>query len=247
MKLKTSLTSFLSLTLMVPLLSSCSFKEMAQFKAFEKKAADINHYQKVSLTLAKENRELRTHIKRLEFEIEKLKQETAFKHAAKTAESGERKIASIGSESMFDLKGERDQVEFKTYKWSAEDMLKIADKEFKEKNFEKAAQFYNSIIENYPSFTKVDDELLYKAGVSAFETGKHHDWTFAHFNNLLKLYPKSAHHRSAKLWVALTNLKVGEKDKFLATVEEFRKKYRNTNEWKILSSYYESIIEKTNE
>lgn len=247
MKFKTSLTSFLSLSLIVPLLSSCSFHELAQFKAFEKKAAEINHYQNASLMLAKENRELRTHIKRLEFEIEKLKQESVFKHASKASESGERKIASIGSEPMFDLKGERDQVEFSTYKWSAEDMLKIADKEFKEKNFEKAAQFYNSIIENYPQFNKLDDELLYKSGVSAFETGKHHDWTLAHFNNLLKLYPKSAHYRSAKLWVALTNLKVGEKDKFLATVEEFRKKYRNTNEWKILSSYYESIIEKTNE
>lgn len=247
MKFKTSLTSFLSLSLIVPLLSSCSFKELAQFKAFEKKAAEINHYQNASLMLAKENRELRTHIKRLEFEIEKLKQETVFKQAATAHATGERKIASISAVPMFDLKGERDQVEFSTYKWSAEDMLKIADKEFKEKNFEKAAQFYNSIIENYPNFAKLDDELLYKSGVSAFETGKHHDWTLAHFNNLLKLYPKSAHYRSAKLWVALTNLKVGEKDKFLATVEEFRKKYRNTNEWKILSSYYESIIEKTNE
>jgi hypothetical protein len=42
-------------------------------------------------------------------------------------------------------------------------------------------------------------------------------------------------------------MKLGEKKKFYATVEEFRKKYRNTNEWKILSSYYENIEEKTNE
>jgi len=42
-------------------------------------------------------------------------------------------------------------------------------------------------------------------------------------------------------------MKLGEKQKFFATVEEFRKKYRNTNEWKILSTYYEKIEEKTHE
>jgi outer membrane protein assembly factor BamD (BamD/ComL family) len=63
----------------------------------------------------------------------------------------------------------------------------------------------------------------------------------------MKQYPTSQYYRSAKLWVALTNLKLGEKKKFFATVEEFRKKYRNTNEWKILSNYYEKIEEKTNE
>ena len=60
-------------------------------------------------------------------------------------------------------------------------------------------------------------------------------------------YPTSSYYRSAKLWVALTHMKLGDKQKFFATVEEFRKKYRNTNEWKILSAYYEKIEEKTHE
>ncbi len=58
-------------------------------------------------------------------------------------------------------------------------------------------------------------------------------------------YPTSKFFRSAKLWSSLTHLKMGNKDRFMATVEEFRKKYRNSPEWKILSKYYESIEEKT--
>ena len=60
-------------------------------------------------------------------------------------------------------------------------------------------------------------------------------------------YPTSQYYRSAKLWKSLTYLQMGDKKKFFATVEEFRKKYRNTKEWKILSAYYEKIEEKTNE
>jgi len=45
----------------------------------------------------------------------------------------------------------------------------------------------------------------------------------------------------AKLWLALAQYNQGEHQKFLATVEEFRLKYRNTEEWKILSRYYEDI------
>jgi outer membrane protein assembly factor BamD (BamD/ComL family) len=93
----------------------------------------------------------------------------------------------------------------------------------------------------------LSDEFYFKAGISAFESGSHHDWTITHFDNLMSKYPTSQYFRSAKLWIALTHMKMGNKKKFFATVEEFRKKYRNTPEWKILSSYYEKIEEKTNE
>jgi outer membrane protein assembly factor BamD (BamD/ComL family) len=144
------------------------------------------------------------------------------------------------------IKG-KDYVQFKIYKWHAEDMQKIADKEFKEKNFEKAAQFYMGLVESYPQYKGLNDEFYFKAGVAAFESGVHHDWTIKHFENLMTKYPTSQYFRSAKLWIALTHMKLGDKKKFFATVEEFRKKYRNTSEWKILSSYYEKIEEKTNE
>ncbi|MBC7715023.1 MAG: hypothetical protein H7177_16875 [Rhizobacter sp.] len=247
--------------LVLPLLGSCGYDLKSEITKIEAKAVIINKYENVALKLAKENRELHAQIKRLEFDIQKLKQDNAFK-AGKSEEHGEpsvakaehgevkeghapaRAIASIKAEPLVVKK---DLVEWKTYKWSADDMMKIADKEFKAKNFEKAAQFYSSIAVYYPEFKHFDDEFYFKAGISSYESGVHHDWTLKHFEALMEKYPTSQYYRSAKLWVALTHMKLGEKQKFFATVEEFRKKYRNTNEWKILSSYYENIEEKTNE
>jgi len=243
--------------LILPLMSSCSYEK--EIKSLEKKAALINRYENVALKLAKENRELHAIIKRQEFEIQKLTQDSTFrkvsskegsKGTSKEVGHGEvghsagRGIASVAP-ANFAVK--TDLVEYKTYKWSADDMLKIADKEFKAKNFEKAAQFYTSILNYYPESHDINAEFYFKAGISAYESGEHHDWTLKHFETLMAKYPTSQYYRSAKLWVALTNLKLGNKDKFFATVEEFRRKYRNTNEWKILSSHYEKIEEKTHE
>jgi len=44
--------------------------------------------------------------------------------------------------------------------------------------------------------------------------------------------------------MALTYLQLGDDQKFFTTVEEFRKKYRNTEEWKVLSPHYEKIVQK---
>lgn len=244
--------------LILPLLASCS----VDMKQVEHKAALINRYEMVSLKLAKENRELHADIKRLEFEIEKLKQEKSFYETKTGQASGHHEVAvhdttvhegahgrSIASVAPTNLTNDikKDYVEFKTYKWRADDLLKIADKEFKEKNFEKAAQFYTSLLNNYPTNKNISDEFYFKAGIASYESGLHHEWTISHFEALMSKYPTSQYFRSAKLWVALTHMKLGEKKKFFATVEEFRKKYRNTSEWKILSSYYEKIEEKTNE
>ena len=249
--------------LVVPLITSCSV-DMKALHALEHKAESINRYEIVSLKLAKENRELHVEVKRLQFEIEKLKQDKFYfenkgkvtpdhgvaSHGAAThgeTNHAERGIASVGPVHA-PVKGlDKDYVEFKTYKWHADDMQKIADKEFKEKNFEKAAQFYKGILESYPHYKGISDEFYFKAGISAYESGNHHDWTLTHFDSLMTKYPTSQYFRSAKLWMALTHMKMGEKKKFFATVEEFRKKYRNTPEWKILSSHYEKIEEKTNE
>jgi TolA-binding protein len=248
-----------------PLLSACSV-DMSALHAIEHKAALMNRYEIVSLKLAKENRELGAQIKRLEFEIVKLKQDKFYFEAKnKTGhepavvthgeahgdlhgnEHAERSIASVHPVESPVHKSSKDFVEFKTYKWHADDMQKIADKEFKEKHFEKAAQFYSGLAESYPHYKGLSDEFYFKAGISAFESGEHHDWTIHHFESLMTKFPTSQYFRSAKLWIALTHMKMGEKKKFFATVEEFRKKYRNTAEWKILSSYYEKIEEKTNE
>jgi TolA-binding protein len=229
---------------------------MKAIHALEHKAALMNRYENVALKLAKENRELHAEVKRLEFNIEKLKQDKLYfesqgkvTHGPSVASHGETHgdaHAARGIASIAPVVG-KDYVEFKTYKWHADDMQKIADKEFKEKHFEKAAQFYSGLVENYPHYKGLTDEYYFKAGISSFESGVHHDWTITHFETLMTKFPASQYFRSAKLWIALTNMKMGNKKKFFATVEEFRKKYRNTPEWKILSSHYEKIEEKTNE
>lgn len=251
------------------LLVSCS-KEITQIKEFEKKAKLMNNYEKVALFLSKENRELKTEIKRLEFEIEKLKQEKTHlemkvggeahdshttghesaapeeKHAshAHEDEKAGRSIASVHAAP--NIVG-KDLVEFKTYHWNADDMAKMADAAFEKKQYEKAAQFYQAIFTYYPKYKAINDQFYFKAGVAAYESGAHHDWTVDAFTALMEKYPRSEFYRGAKLWVALTYFKQGEKQKFYSTVEEFRKKYRNTKEWKVLSQYYEKIEATTHE
>lgn len=248
-----------------------------EWKVLEAKSKQINNYERVSVALAKENRELIAEVNRMKFEMEKLRQENIYykaqtgvkseathaeeahapvatnghgteahgssaEHSASSVETPSRKIASIGAMPM-----KKDYVEYDIYKWKAEDMHKIAENEFKNKNFEKAAQFYYSILQHYPKYQKLNDDFYFKAGVSAFETGEHHEWALVNFEYLMAEYPTSQYYRSAKLWSSLTHLKMGDKKKFFTTVEEFRKKYRNSPEWKILSAYYENIEEKTNE
>jgi TolA-binding protein len=250
-----------ALFLVIPLITSCSL----DYKAIEKKAENINRYEIVSLKLQKENRELKVKITKLNFEIESLKHKKIAEHPSdhqiaevdsakdhpKNDEEGQhhdngRAVASVAP-TVTNSDGKKDFVEFKTYKWRADDLMKIADKEFKEKHYDKAAQFYTSLLNNYPNDKNITDEFYFKGGIASYESGQHYDWSLLHFEALKTKYPTSQYYRSAKLWVALTHMKMGDKKIFYATVEEFRIKYRNTNEWKILSTYYKNIEEKANE
>ena len=115
---------------------------------------------------------------------------------------------------------------------------------FSNKNFDKAAQFYSALLKHYPKYSAVDDIVLFQAGMSSYEAGADYSEGVSHFSNLVSRYPSSKFYRGAKLWMALSHLKMGKQDMFFATVEEFRKKYRNTPEWRILSDKYEEIVEK---
>jgi len=221
-------------------LTSCD-----QIERFEVKAEKINRYEVASLHLSRENRELKTKVSHLLDEIQTLKSEKNFlsikldKYEKKDAPTQSRNIASIGR-----LKPKNDLVKFDVYKWTPSQMLAMAEKEFEGKNFEKSAQFFTTFKERFPGHERVDDHFLFQAGVAAFETGKHPEWTLEHLESLVKAYPTSQYYRGAKLWMALTYLQLGQEQKFFNTVEEFRKKYRNTEEWKVLSPHYEKIVQK---
>ncbi len=192
-------------------------------------------YERKSQVLARENRVLTAKVSDLQYQISQLESRNKYFSAQKkNAESG-RKIASVPIQNPDDL------VAYEVYRWTPEKLLAIGEKELHFKNFEKSAQFYNELIGRFPAHAIVSDRVLFGAGVAAFETGKRFDWSEKHLSRLVKNYPKSEFYRGAKLWLALAQYQQGHHDKFLATVEEFRLKYRNTEEWKILSRYYEDI------
>lgn len=231
------------------LLSLMSLTSCDKWEELHVKAEKINRYERVSLHLARENRELKSEISRLRHDIQTLKSEKNYlkikleKFEDKTASALEgkhnRTIASVAP-----ISPEKDLVKYDVYKWTPSQLLAMAEKEFEGKNFEKSAQFFMTFKENFPEHKEITDQFLFQAGVASFESGNHPEWTLHHLEKLVKAYPTSKYYRGAKLWMALTYLQLGDEHKFFNTVEEFRKKYRNTEEWKVLSPHYEKIVQK---
>jgi tetratricopeptide (TPR) repeat protein len=195
-----------------------------------------HQWEKKALALARDNRLLHVQISDLKYQISTLESKNSYFTAqVKKTDSPDRKIASIPKTDPNDL------VNYEVYKWTPEKLLAIGEKELHFKNYEKSAQFYNELIDRFPKHDLVSDKVLFGAGVAAFETGSRYEWSEKHLSRLVKNHPKSEFYRGAKLWLALAQYQQGEHEKFLTTVEEFRLKYRNTEEWKILSRYYEDI------
>ena len=250
MKILNSSHLFLfSLSLGIVSLSSCE-----PIERFEAKAEKINHYERVSLHLSKENRELKSEMSRLQDQIQGLKSEKNFlqikldkyegdRPSLASVRSGSaRSIASVGPKLT--MPPSKDMVKFDIYKWTPSQVLAMAEKEFEAKNYEKSAQFFTTFANQFPGHERINDAFLFQAGVAAYESGKHKDWVLTHLEKLVESYPTSKYYRGAKLWMALTYLDEGKDAEFFNTVEEFRKKYRNTQEWKVLSPHYEKIVHK---
>lgn len=202
-----------------------------------RKTAETTHrYEYKALEFAKEIRSLKNENESLKSEIAKLRSEKEHLKMTLADKGGRaRSIASIPAQGVEDL------VNFDLYKWSPEKLLGVGEKALHFKKYDKSAQFYNTLLEKYPRHESIDDKVLFEAGLAAYESKKHYDWAVAHFSSLVKKYPRSKLFRGAKLWLALSHFHKGDHERFVATVEEFRLKYRNTREWKVLSNYYEDI------
>lgn len=213
----------------------------------ESRAQELNSLEDRVADLVIKNRELQNEINRLNKTIAQMESEAKFsmisassKSSLDTSSGPSRSIASVAAM----VPGDQDHVKFDIYKWTPTQIKVIAESEFNNKNYEKAAQFYQSLSVYYKDDQSLmDDAYLFKAGVAAYESGRYPQWTMDHMSKLVREYPTSPYYRGAKLWMALTHLKMGQEEKFFETVEEFRKKYRNTNEWKILSKHYEKIVQ----
>jgi tetratricopeptide (TPR) repeat protein len=195
--------------------------------------------EKKALSLARENRLLQAKISDLQYQVSQL--ESKNKYFTAQVKAGREPIAPARSIASVPKISTNDLVNYDVYKWTPEKLLAIGEKELHFKNYEKSAQFYNELIQRFPDHEIISDRVLFGAGVAAFETGKRYEWSSRHLERLVKHHPKSEFYRGAKLWLALSQYQQGEHQKFIDTVEEFRLKYRNTNEWKLLSRYYEDI------
>lgn len=222
------LTGFFALVFVAGLNSFGVFSELKE------EIQTAHNYEKAALKLAKENRELKAQLSKLKYDLASVKTKNDFL-TIKLNKEQKRVIASIPQAKHDDL------VNFEVYKWSADKLKGIGGKEFHFKNFEKSAQFYNALLTKYPNYKGIDDKTLFAAGIAAYESGKHYKWAEKHLQALVKNHPRSKFYRGAKLWLALSKLNLGDKKHFYLTVEEFRQKYRNTHEWKILSRHYETI------
>ena len=200
---------------------------------FDRTAQKVHNYEYKSLALAKKVRLLEKKNNDLKAELAKVTAEK--EHLAMAGKKTGRTIASIPHSHEGDL------VNYDIYKWSPEKLLGVGEKELHFKHYEKSAQFFNTLLEKFPNHKIVTDKVLFQAGIAAFESRKHYNWSAKYFGQLVAKYPSSKLYRGAKLWLGLSQFYQGDQQKFMATVEEFRSKYRNTKEWKVLSRYYEDI------
>ena len=205
---------------------------------FQNKAEVVHNYEYKSIVLAKELRLMKQENEMLRSKISKINLEKDF--LALKAKNHSRNIASVPLQSKSDL------VNFEVFKWSADKLLGIGEKSLHFKKYEKASQYYQTLVKNYPKHKIVNDKVLFQAGIAAYESKKHYSWAVDHFSKIIKKYPKSKLKRGAKLWLALSHYHSGNEKHFIETVEEFRSKYRNTKEWAVLSKYYEDIAIKYN-
>ncbi|EQC50331.1 tetratricopeptide repeat protein [Bacteriovorax sp. BSW11_IV] len=211
----------------------------------EQRAAYYNQLEDKGYVLLKENEALKIEVAKLKTQVKSLESKNYYLDSQlETLKSSKTMPAERTIASVAPMNSANDLVKFDVYKWKADEMLAVAGKEFTAKNFEKSAQFYNTFAIQYPDSKLKDDKYLYQAAMASYESGKHYDWTLKHLDNLVANYPKSEFFLGAKLWMGLTYLKIGDEQKFFSTVEEFRLKYRNTPEWRILSPHYEKIVQK---
>lgn len=211
----------------------------------------IENYRVKSLTLARENRRLKAEISRLRFEIQSIRAESTHLKSDMDDEVGaissRKSVGRSIAASIAPAYPKNDLVKYSIYNWRAEKLLAIAEDAYKNRQYDKSAQFFKSLTRRFPDHKHINDRTMLRAGIASLESGIHTDWALQYFTRVLHEYPTSKYYRNAKLWVAITHLKMGNKKEFVKTVEEFRRKYRNTAEWNILSQHYEKIMSKYNE
>ena len=189
-----------------------------------------NEKEVLTFQLMKRNRELRLEVQRMKSRLTALRLQNEFLISEKKPL---RFPAAVDKNN--------DLVQFSSYKWKDKKLLRIGKREWNRKNYVKSAQYFYSLIHYYPKSPLIDDLVLFQTAMAAWESEIYSSWVHHSLNKLIQEYPSSRYYRGAKLWRALNLYEGGEKEELYKTLEEFKLKYRNTPEWRILSRYYEKL------
>jgi hypothetical protein len=160
----------------------------------------------------------------------------------KDQRAGSRIVKPVLHGSAVEKEIKKDFIHEEIYQWSPEQMILMAEKHFQNKNYISAAESYYTLLNRYGESTLINDEILFMAGLSSYKSEKHLRWSVSFFKNLLTRFPDSQYLRSSKVWLALASYRLGDKKMIQDTLKEFESKYRNTQEWEVLSSYYENFV-----
>ena len=209
----------------------------SRFDHFKKNANQVNRYESMSFRLLQENRQLRVKMRQLSSKVSELKTQNKF-FASQYDGYQSKHIQRLPSSVKSPVDSKNDMVKFKTYRWKDKKLLQVARKEWNRKNYVKSAQYYYTLVQNYPRSSLVNDRVFYETAMASLEAEIYDEWAEYSLEKLIQKYPRSPHYREAKLWMALVSFKQGDKEKFYETLDEFQLKYRNTPEWRVVKGYY---------
>lgn len=187
-----------------------------------------------------ENIKLKSQVQKLEFTLARIQE------SSKNMSDMDRSIASVKTKKNFELfphdRKVEDLVKQDVYHWSSGKLLALSEKEFNLKNYLAAAQYGMTLLNLNEEQSIMDENFYYRLGVSCVESNLYLAEGVQVLNDLIAKYPESPLIIQAKLWRGLAFHRLNNNTEFLAMIEEFKTKYRNTKEWTVLKNIYERSI-----
>lgn len=215
------------------------FGNSSQFKF--PTVADVKTQYEVT-KIQNENLQLKLKLRKAEFTLARIQE-------ASSVTKVERHIAS--TPNVFEIfpqgKSIEDYVKQDIYHWSAIKLTALAEREYKLKNYTASAQYGMTLVNLDSNDDQLDENFYYRLGVSCIESKYYLQEGVNALSDLVKKFPESTLVVQAKLWRGLAFHRLNNQTEFLAMLEEFKTKYRNTNEWSVLKNIYDRSIASGNE
>jgi tetratricopeptide (TPR) repeat protein len=203
--------------------------------------ADVKNQYEIK-KIEKENIELKLKLQKAEFTLARVQEASSRKTIQRAVASAPQRF------NLFpENKSMKDHVKQEIYQWSQSKLLALSEREYKLKNYEAAAQYAMTLVNIDPNDNQMDENFYYRLGVSCIESKSYLNEGIVALSDLVNKFPDSALVVQAKLWRGLAYHRLNNKTEFLAMMEEFKTKYRNTKEWTVLKNIYDRSIASGNE